>query len=267
MKKLLTIIIASLSLLNAQTHIVPEGFSGFSISFKNDRNLDFFGEGKFVRDSYANELGFSYVYDGIFGIDLNYAYSLFNRKEVYDFQVEDGASNSENQNFNFVKNFRTENADLGEKNFSIGFTYYLNESQSLFKQNLPLNISLGLGYGTKNYNSKALDFLNQDFYGKFYSLQVGIYKEIETNANFFIIPRFKISYNNEKNIYDIFQLNVDSNNFEKIGTNSFNVSSTLIEIAVPFMLNNTSIGQPFIEPSIQNKYGTTHIGLRFGFLF
>ena len=44
MKKLLTIIIASLSFLNAQTHIVPEGFSGFTVSFKHDQNVDFFGE-------------------------------------------------------------------------------------------------------------------------------------------------------------------------------------------------------------------------------
>ena len=34
-----------------------------------------------------------------------------------------------------------------------------------------------------------------------------------------------------------------------------------------FILNNTSAGQPFIEPSIANKFGTTHLGLRFGFLF
>ena len=53
MKKLLTIIIASLSFLNAQTHIVPEGFSGFTVSFKHDQNVDFFGEGKFLRNSYA----------------------------------------------------------------------------------------------------------------------------------------------------------------------------------------------------------------------
>ena len=40
MKKLLTIIIASISFLNAQTHIVPEGFSGFTVSFKHDQNVD-----------------------------------------------------------------------------------------------------------------------------------------------------------------------------------------------------------------------------------
>ena len=38
-------------------------------------------------------------------------------------------------------------------------------------------------------------------------------------------------------------------------------------VALPFILQGTSAGQPFIETSIANKYGTTHLGLRFGFLF
>ena len=80
MKKLLLIIIASLSFLNAQTHIVPEGFSGFTVSFKHDQNVDFFGEGKFLRDSYSNAIGLGYIYNGIFGIDLGYGYSLNDKK-------------------------------------------------------------------------------------------------------------------------------------------------------------------------------------------
>jgi hypothetical protein len=50
-------------------------------------------------------------------------------------------------------------------------------------------------------------------------------------------------------------------------TESFSLSSNYFEIALPFILNNTSVGQPFVEPSIANKYGTTHLGLKFGFLF
>lgn len=260
MKYYFTILFLFFFPLQAQTNVVPEGFTGFSASFKNDRNLDFFGEGKFVRDSYGNSLGISYVYDSFFGVDLNYGYSLFNRKEVYSFNVIEGGNNSPDENFNFVDDFRTENLDLGEKTFSIGLTYYLNESQSIFEQNLPINLSLGLRYGTKNYKSDALDFLDQDFYGKFFAIELGAYKEIEANGNFFIIPRIKMNFSNEKNIYNVV---ID----EIPDTDSFKVSSTLVQIAVPFILRDTSAGQPFIEPSIENKYGTTHIGLRFGLLF
>ena len=266
MKKLLTIIIASLSFLNAQTHIVPEGFSGFTVSFKHDQNVDFFGEGKFLRDSYSNAIGLGYVYNGIFGIDLGYGYSLNDKKDIYTFSTEEGASVSEDENFNFVENFRSENADVGDKTFSFGLTYYLNESQTLFSSNLPLNLSIGARYGTKNYTSDALDFLNQDFYGKFYAFEFGAYKEIETNASFYMIPRLKLSVSSEKNIYNSPDAVVDGST-GVIDTDSFKVQSTYFEIALPFILNNTSAGQPFIEPSIANKFGTTHLGLRFGFLF
>ena len=73
----------SSSFLSAQTHIVPEGFSGFTVSFKHDQNVDFFGEGKFLRDSYGNGIGLSYIYNGIFGIDLGYGYSLNNKKQEF----------------------------------------------------------------------------------------------------------------------------------------------------------------------------------------
>ena len=141
----------------------------------------------------------------------------------------------------------------------------------MFEYNPPINLSLGLRYGTKNYSSDALKFLNQDFYGKFYAIEFGAYKELETDANFFMIPRVKIGISNEKNIFDSMDaLNTDEGGSvlnENNDTNSFKVSSTYIEFALPFILNNTSAGQPFIEPSIANKYGTTHLGLRFGFLF
>jgi len=265
MKKLLIIIMMSSSFLSAQTHIVPEGFSGFTVSFKHDQNVDFFGEGKFLRDSYGNGIGLSYIYNGIFGIDLGYGYSLNNKKDVYTFTDVDGESSSEEENFNFIENFRSENPDLGDKTFSFGLTYYLNESQSFLSSNLPVNLSVGARYGTKNYTSDALNFLNQDFYGKFYAFEFGAYKEIETNASFYMIPRVKLSISSEKNIYNA--LTIEESVDGIIDTESFKVQSTYLEIALPFILNNTSAGKPFIEPSIANKYGTTHLGLRFGFLF
>ena len=76
MKKLSLVLLSVFSMLFAQTHIVPEGFSGFTASFNHDQNVDFFGEGKFARDSYGNGIGFGYVYNGTFGIDFVYCYSL-----------------------------------------------------------------------------------------------------------------------------------------------------------------------------------------------
>ena len=70
---------------------------------------------------------------------------------------------------------------------------------------------------------------------------------------------------NEKNIYDSL--------LEEDGTTSFNSSTVYTELAVPFIFepgvitNQNSLTEFFVEPSIANKYGTTHIGLRFGFLF
>ncbi|MCH1546399.1 MAG: hypothetical protein L7S51_00375 [Candidatus Marinimicrobia bacterium] len=261
MKKLLSLIVLTCSILNAQTHIIPEGFTGFSVSFKHDQNVDFFGEGKFLRDSYGNGLGIGYIYDGTFGIDLEYGYSFFDRKDAYSFLPADSElpEPSEDEYFNFVENFRSENAGIGDKGFSFGLTYYINENQTLFDQALPVNLSLGFRYGSASYSSNALNYLDQDFYGKFYSLEFGVYKEIETSASFYMIPRIKLNITNEKNIHD--SLTEDND------TESFSLSSNYFEIALPFILNNTSVGQPFVEPSIANKYGTTHLGLKFGFLF
>lgn len=271
MKKLLIVIMISSSFLRAQTHIVPEGFSGISTSFQYDQNVDFFGEGKFLRSSYQNSIGFGYIYNGTVGIDLSYGYSLNDKKDTYVFDVIDGESSSEDENFNFTKNFRSENSNVGDKTFSFGLTYYLNESQNLFTQDLPVNLSVGLRYGTKSYSSDALKFLDQDFYGKFYAFEFGVYKELETDASFFMIPRIKLGISNEKNIYNSLDIPLSGEentaDFQDLDTDSFKVSSTYLEIALPFILNNTSAGQPFIEPSIANKYGTTHLGLRFGFLF
>ena len=266
MKKILLVLVASLSFINAQTHIVPDGFSGFTVSFKHDQNVDFFGEGKFLRNSYSNAIGLGYIYNSILGIDFGYGYSLNDKKDIYTFTTEEGASTFDDNNFNFVENFRAENPDVGDKTFSFGLTYYLNESQSIFSSNLPLNLSFGVRYGTNNYTSDALNFLDQDFYGKFYTFEFGAYKEIETNASFYMIPRLKLSVSSEKNIYNSPDAVVDGSS-GVIDTDSFKVQSTYFEIALPFILNNTSAGQPFIEPSIANKFGTTHLGLRFGFLF
>ena len=57
---------------------------------------------------------------------------LNNKKDIYTFSTEEGASVSEDENFNFVENFRSENANVGDKTFSFGLTYYLNESQTSF---------------------------------------------------------------------------------------------------------------------------------------
>ena len=217
------------------------------------------------RHSYENAIGFGYIYDATVGIDLSYGYSLNNKKDTYNFDTVDEESSSENENFNFTKNFRSENANVGDKTFSFGLTYYLNESQNLFAQDLPINLSFGLRYGTKNYSSDALKFLDQDFYGKFYAFEFGAYKEIETNASFYMIPRLKLSVSSEKNIYNTMATQLSD--LQDSDTDSFKLSSTYLEIALPFILNNTSAGQPYIEPSIANKYGTTHLGLRFGFLF
>ena len=69
----------------------------------------------------------------------------------------------------------------------------------------------------------------------------------------------------ERNIYD--------SDLELDGTASFNASGVYTELALPFIFepgvvtNESSSSQFFAEPSISNKYGTTHVGIRFGFLF
>ena len=256
LKKLILIFI--ISFLPAQTNIVPEGFNGFSVSMKHDKNVDFFGEGKFFRSSFANNLSLGYVYNGVVSIDLNYGYSQFDRKDEY-FIDENNSQTAGDNSFNFIDNFRVENREVGDKGFSFGLTYFINESQTIFPKQLPINLSLGFRYGNSSYSNDDLDALNQDFYGKFYSLELGVYKEIETSANFFMIPRLNLNITNEKNIYNSF-LNDDE-------TESFNLTSNYFEIALPFILERASVGKPYFEPSISNRYGSTHLGFKFGFLF
>ena len=128
---------------------------------------------------------------------------------------------------------------------------------------MPVNLSVGFRYGSASFSSSALDFLEQDFYGKSYALELGAYREIDTDANFILIPRLKLNMINEKNIYD--------SALEEDGTTSFNSSTVYTELAVPFIFNpgviSNSNTQFFVEPSLANKYGTTHVGIKFGFLF
>ena len=59
-----------------------------------------------------------------------------------------------------------------------------------------------------------------------------------------MIPRLKLSVSSEKNIYNSPDAVVDGSS-GVIDTDSFKVQSTYFEIALPFILNNTSAGQPF----------------------
>ena len=247
-----------LSLLSAQANVVPQSYNGFTASFKYDRNVDFFGEGKFLRNSFSNNLSFGYIYNSTIGIDLTYGYSKYDRKDNYEIS-ENNSQEVDESYFNFVDNFRVENKGVGDKGFSFGLTYYLNENQDLFNYDLPVNLSIGFRYGSSNYSSNDLDELNQDFYGKFYSLELGIFKQIDTSADFYLIPRINLNLKNEKNIYDSILVEGE--------TDSFNLSSNYFEFALPFIIEETSAGKIFFEPSFSNIYGSSHIGLRFGFLF
>ena len=152
---------------------------------------------------------------------------------------------------------------LAIRAFLLGLTYYFDPAE--FQQLKVVTLSLGLRYSSSNFSSSALDSLDQDFYGKSYAIEFGMSKEFMTDANFVIIPRLNINMINEKNIYDSL--------LEEDGTTSFNSSTVYTELAVPFIFepgvitNQNSLTEFFVEPSIANKYGTTHIGIKFGFLF
>ena len=262
MKKILIILLLiSPTLLLSQTHLVIPGKTSTTVSFGRDQNIDFFGEGKFVRSSYGNEINVGYVYKGLVGVDFSYGYSHFDRKDTYTFDLTGEQSNPDGDpQFNFTEDFRSDNPDIGDKGFSLGMTYYLDPTLLTDI----VNLSVGFRYGSATFSSTALDSLEQDFYGKSYALEFGVSKSIPTDAQFVIIPRLKINMINEKNIYD--------SDLESDGTKSFSGSSIYTELAVPFIFDpgvitsQTSISEFFVEPSIANKYGTTHIGLKFGFL-
>ena len=264
MKKILIIALLLFpTLLLSQTHLVVPGKTATIVSFERDQNIDFFGEGKFIRSSYGNGINVGYVYNGLVGIDFSYGYSSYDRKKTYTFDLTGEQSNPDGDpQFNFTESFRSNNPDVGDDGFSLGFTYYLDPAQF---NNLPVNLSAGFRYGSSNFSSDALDSLEQDFYGKSYALEFGISKDFETDAQFVLIPRLKINIIKEKNIYDSI--------LEDDGTSSFNASTVYTELAVPFIFepgvisNQNSLTEFFVEPSIANKYDTTHLGVRFGFLF
>ena len=264
MKKIfISLLLLFPAILSAQTHLLSPGQTGTTVSFGHDQNVDFFGEGKFLRDSYGNGINIGYVYNGMVGLDFAYGYSSYDRKDTYIFDLTGEQSNPDGDpQFNFTESFRSDNPDVGDQGFSLGFTYYLDPTKL---NDFPVNLSVGLRYGSSNFSSASLDSLDQDFYGKSYALEFGVSKEIVTDAQFVLIPRLKINMINEKNIYD--------SDLESDGTASFNTSSVYTEIAMPFIFepgvitNENSLSKFFFEPSIANKYGTTHIGLKFGFLF
>lgn len=115
-KQLLSIIFLSTSLL-AQGHMLRPDQNAVTVSFGYDRSIDFFGEGKLLRDSYNNSLNLSYIYNGFLGFDFSYGYSLFNSKDSY--------GDAENT-FDFSDNFRENNPDISDKGFSFGVTYHLD---------------------------------------------------------------------------------------------------------------------------------------------
>ena len=264
MKKIIvTLLLLFPTILSSQTHLATEGKTATTVSFGYDQNVDFFGEGKFLRDSYGNGINIGYVYNGMFGLDFAYGYSSYDRKDSYAFDLTGEQSNPDGcPCFNFTESFRSDNPKVGDKGFSLGLTYYLDPAQL---NDFPVNLSVGLRYESSTFSSVALDSLDQDFYGKSYGVEFGVSKEIETDAQFIIIPRLKINMIRERNIYD--------SDVELDGTTSFNASGVYTELALPFIFepgvvtDESSSSQFFAEPSISNKYGTTHIGIRFGFLF
>ena len=128
MKKILIILVLLFpTILSSQTHLVSPGKTAGIVSFGYDQNVDFFGEGKFLRNSYGNGINIGYVYNGMFGIDFSYGYSSYDRKDNYIFDLTGEQSNPDGDpQFNFSEDFRSNNPDVGDKGFSLGMTYYLD---------------------------------------------------------------------------------------------------------------------------------------------
>ena len=255
-KKFLSVIIFS-TFLFAQGHVVLPGQNGIIASFEYDRSVDFFGEGDFLRDNYNNSVNVGYVYNGLFGIDFSYGYSFFNSKKEYD--VAEGE-------FDFSGDFRSNNPDLGDQGFSLGFTYYLNNNA-----NMPVDMLFGLRYGASDYNSDALDVLDQDFHKKYYTVQVGAYKNIETNAEFRVVPTLVLDLINEKNIHK--ETIIIEGDIATEDTVSSTKNHTNIHFGFPIvfdqgMVLKQSINTQFIvEPTLSRVFGETHFGFKVSFLF
>ena len=69
-KNLIILLLLFPTLLLSQTHLVIPGKTSTTVSFGRDQNIDFFGEGKFIRSSYANKINVGYVYNGLVGVDF-----------------------------------------------------------------------------------------------------------------------------------------------------------------------------------------------------
>lgn len=245
------LIVLLFSTLFSQTHILPETNAGM-ISFSHDRHVDFFGEEKFIRNSYKNSINLGYFYNQNIGFDLSIGSSNFDKKNEYTFL--DG------ETFNFSKAFRSENEKLLEKDFIFGATYYWVGSE---KNPLPLDLSIGAYFKNSTYENQALNDLGQDFFGKTFGIRLSVFKEY-IDENIRIIPRITLNRLNEKNIYVLDPITNENTSFKN--------SYYHLELSMPIVFDqkkwNENTSTPFfIEPMIINKYGNTHLSISFGFLF
>ena len=197
-----------------------------------------------------------YVYNGLFGIDFSYGYSLFNSKNEYD--VAEGE-------FDFSGDFRSNNPDLGDQGFSLGFTYYLNNNA-----NMPVDMLFGLRYGANDYDSDTLDALDQDFHKKYYTVQVGAYKNLETSAQFRVVPTLTLNLINEKNIHKEIVIEDDIATDETISSTK---SHTNVQFGFPIVFDQGTVlrqsvnTQFIVEPTLSRVFGETHFGFKISFLF
>ena len=254
-KQFLSVIVFS-TFLFAQGHVVLPNQNGIIASFEYNRSVDLFGEGDFLRDNYNNSVNVGYVYNGLFGIDFSYGYSFFNSKDE-----DDGAEGE----FDFSGDFRSNNPDLGDQGFSLGFTYYLNNNA-----NMPVDMLFGLRYGANDYDSDTLDALDQDFHKKYYTVQVGAYKNLETSAQFRVVPTLTLNLINEKNIHKEIVIEDDIATDETISSTK---SHTNVQFGFPIVFDQgtvlrQSINTQFIvEPTLSRVFGETHFGFKVSFLF
>ena len=250
-------VIVFLTFLVAQGHVVLPGQNGTIASFEYDRSVDFFGEGDFLRDNYNNSVNVGYVYNGLFGIDFSYGYSFFNSKKEYDVAEDE---------FDFSGDFRSNNPDLSDQGFSLGFTYYLNNNT-----NMPVDMLFGLRYGASDYNSDALDALDQDFHKKYYTVQVGVYKNLETNAQFRIVPTLTLNLINEKNIHR--ETIIIEGDIATEDTVSSTKNHTNVHFGFPIVFDQGTVlkqsanTQFIVEPTLSSVFGETHLGFKVSFLF
>ena len=132
-----------------------------------------------------------------------------------------------------------------------------------------MDMSFGLRYGNSDYNNDILDTTNQDFYRKYYVLEVAGYTTIEANAQFNVGPILKLSFVNEKNIHDDIIIVEEVVTTETISKNNSHIN---VELGFPILFDqgafqNLGDVQFSIEPTLSNAFGETHFGINVGFLF